>query len=365
MKALVVSAALLVAVQVGAVAQDRKPGGLLDELVGNQSKPATQNAGAGASQPKPPPREAVQAGDIQHAWDSSCGRAPQGAPGIHYWHFSAGRTECFTFRQVGWTVFYFPEWESIERVVLGDPASFELYSENGQVVKPFPNVVMIRTKDGIVGVDSTLHFFGAAQGGMRNVYTAMARSVGVDNDKTTDVTVFVDAQKPGAPQGGIVDFSVPQQSPAASPAAANAPQVPPLQKASALTSTVMGVKAPDYLRDVPFDLSKMKFGEYEVRAKDDESLTIAPERVFSDDRFTYVDFGEGGRADRILRPVVFRVVDGIDNPVNTRTTGPEGNILLIEGVGYNFTLRNGDRTVCILYTGHALLAKADGGDAGK
>jgi hypothetical protein len=40
------------------------------------------------------------------------------------------------------------------------------------------------------------------------------------------------------------------------------------------------------------------------------------------------------------------LVDGVDTMVNTRTAGLRGNILIAEAVG-DFTLRNGNRIVCV------------------
>jgi type IV secretory pathway VirB9-like protein len=312
-------------------------GALIDDLARGSAA-----AGQPSSAPRPATRDQVPINEIQKAWDTSCARAEQVNPGIRKWRYSPTKTECLTIRNIGWTVFYFPEWERVERVMLADDSSFELYHDDaGKVVRPFPNVIMLRPRDGVVNADTTLHIFGQLIDGARNLYTAMVRSIPADSDKISDLTVYVEALRPGA-GGGVVDFAT------VAPMHATAAPAAPSGGAH------LGKGAPDYVRDVPFDMASMRFGEYEVMASNDDSVNIAPIRVFNDSQFTYLDFGEGGRADRILRPVVFRVVDGVDNPVNTRTTGPEGNILVVETVGYNLTVKNGDRVVCLLYHGDAL-----------
>jgi type IV secretory pathway VirB9-like protein len=69
--------------------------------------------------------------------------------------------------------------------------------------------------------------------------------------------------------------------------------------------------------------------------------SIAPRRVFSDGVFTWFDYG--AKWDREDLPAVYRVVDGVDTPVNTRI---KGTMLVAEATGA-FTLRNGQRVVCV------------------
>ncbi len=66
--------------------------------------------------------------------------------------------------------------------------------------------------------------------------------------------------------------------------------------------------------------------------------SIAPDRVYSDGVFTYFDYGN--RWNESDLPAVYRVVDGVDTPVNTRTKG----VLLIAESAGAFTLRNGQRS---------------------
>lgn len=108
--------------------------------------------------------------------------------------------------------------------------------------------------------------------------------------------------------------------------------------------------ATDWLRDIPFDINKLRFDEYRMEkggAKDSDK--IAPDRVFHDGVFTYLYYARG-RMDVVHRPVVHLVIDQVDNPVNTRTGGPHGNIIVVEAVG-DMTLRNGERVICLRYLG--------------
>lgn len=77
-----------------------------------------------------------------------------------------------------------------------------------------------------------------------------------------------------------------------------------------------------------------------VQKGDDE---FKADEIFRDKKFVYFKFDK----DNALRkfPVVYRVVDGIDNPVNTRVIG---DYIIAETVDNKFTLRFGDdEYVCV------------------
>src|SRR3546814_507768 len=79
------------------------------------------------------------------------------------------------------------------------------------------------------------------------------------------------------------------------------------------------------------------------------SAGVAPERVFRDGQFTYIDYG--ANADALNEwPVASLVVQGVETPVNVRTAGPNGRMLVVEGIG-DIVLRNGLKIVCIKRTG--------------
>jgi hypothetical protein len=106
------------------------------------------------------------------------------------------------------------------------------------------------------------------------------------------------------------------------------------------------VQPPDYLRSIMFNPENLQFN-MRIFARHPGDTEIAPIRAFSDGIWTYFDYGH--RADTVQRPVVFRVIDGVDSMVNTRTAGPNGNLVIAEAVG-NFTLRNGNKVVCVYRT---------------
>jgi len=80
----------------------------------------------------------------------------------------------------------------------------------------------------------------------------------------------------------------------------------------------------------------------------DGDRVIAPEWVATDGRWTYFHYGD--RAGTVDRPAVYRIVDGVESIVNTRTIGAEGETLVAEAVG-EFVLRSGRRVVCVKLAG--------------
>lgn len=78
---------------------------------------------------------------------------------------------------------------------------------------------------------------------------------------------------------------------------------------------------------------------FEVNDGDKE---IAPEYVMHDGRFTYLIFPSGVTD----KPAVFRVVDGKEGRVNTRTVGRFGEVVVIEAMG-DFVLRSPDARIAV------------------
>ena len=98
---------------------------------------------------------------------------------------------------------------------------------------------------------------------------------------------------------------------------------------------------PDYLESVPFDPSKIDFG-YRIVGGDEN---IRPFMVYSDGHFTYFRYDDDNSVKGVKSfPTIYRVADGSDVPVNT---SPNGSTLRVEGIANKWTLRLGDKWLCI------------------
>ncbi len=117
------------------------------------------------------------------------------------------------------------------------------------------------------------------------------------------------------------------------------------RKQSSGTSTV-GVDGEDYgwIKTMKIDPSEFRF-DLDIFVPNPDDYVIAPERVWRDRIFTYIDFG-----DKVIsmtqRPVVSLLVEGGESPVGFRTDGEDGRLLIVEAVG-DMVLRSGQRIVCI------------------
>ncbi len=100
------------------------------------------------------------------------------------------------------------------------------------------------------------------------------------------------------------------------------------------------------------DPSEFRF-DLDIFVPTPDDYVIAPERVWRDRIFTYIDFG-----DKVIamtqRPVVSLLVEGGESPVGFRTDGEDGRLLIVEAVG-DMVLRSGQRIVCIKKRGKPFL----------
>ncbi|GAA7039005.1 hypothetical protein VN0301_08590 [Helicobacter pylori] len=73
-------------------------------------------------------------------------------------------------------------------------------------------------------------------------------------------------------------------------------------------------------------------------------LSLMPEEIFNDKQFTYFKFDKKLALSKF--PVIYKVVDGHDNPVNTRIVG---DYIIAEDVSAKWTLRLGKDYLCIRF----------------
>lgn len=263
-------------------------------------------------------RESNVVGAIQRAWDNAPGNA-----GIYAVRYTPETVFKIRVREFMTTTIVLPEWESVAKQILGDNYGFK-------VEQPQPHILVLRAA--IAGADTTLTVIGESG----RVYPFYVRSEGYNSDNLPDVAVYVKAARPDdAPASP--GASSPQAAKAGTDGAA-APSKTHETKAAASkpVRSETGLEDPDWLKDIAFDPAKLRF---DFTMSGDKS--IAPDRVFSDGIFTYFDYGE--RWNESDLPVVYRVVDGVDTPVNTRS---RSTMLIAESAGA-FTLRNGQRVVCV------------------
>lgn len=255
--------------------------------------------------------ESLPLGQIQRAWD----KAPTGK-GIYNVEFSPERVTKIRVRQFMPVTIVFPEWETLS----SDPEAGDNFVFAAE--RAGANKLVVRAK--FVGADATITVIGDSG----TVYPFYVRAEGANSVNIPDVVVYLHAAPPLA---GVVMASNTRDAKDGKPAAPAS-----LKPAAGNGREVTGEKAPDFVKPIAFNPDKLTF---DFNMSGDRS--IAPRRVFSDGVFTWFDYG--AKWDREDLPAVYRVVDGVDTPVNTRI---KGTMLVAEAAGA-FTLRNGQRVVCV------------------
>lgn len=113
-------------------------------------------------------------------------------------------------------------------------------------------------------------------------------------------------------------------------------------------SNVRQREQPDVIRQIKFDPTNLRFGDYAILLQTPDARAIAPVRVYHDGIYTYLDFEDENRPRE--GPSIRQVIDEIDSPVNWEVLGANGDRLAVHTIG-DFTLRAGDMIVCIVYEG--------------
>ncbi|MBP5615800.1 MAG: TrbG/VirB9 family P-type conjugative transfer protein, partial [Alphaproteobacteria bacterium] len=222
------------------------------------------------------------------------------------------------------------EWELLESVYIGDESTF-----NGEITGP--NTLLLYPKPGstTVGVDTNVMVFGRSG----NKYVFYVRSEGVNTERLTnsviDIEVVSDQKKTGGKStgtGGSGSFG----------GRLNASNY--TGDSSVDSTFTRRYQKEDWIQSIPLDPSQFKF-DVEVYVPNPEDVVIAPERVWRDDIFTYIDLGEKA-LNMAQRPIVTLIVERVETPVGFRAKGPNNRLIVVEGVG-DMVLRNGKRLVCL------------------
>lgn len=263
---------------------------------------------------------------IQSAWDNPNANMAAGSlkPGYAQLAWAAGSVLPIKLRNGMVTMVSLPAGEQISDVVIGNDGLFSIDATQGG------RTMFITPASGNMGSDTNMIVTGKSG----NTYVFYLRSEPSNSSEITysqvDVTLDGGAALPGA-------------------AANSAPQTGGMKsifKKSSAASGTIGVDGEDYgwIKSMKIDPSEFRF-DLDIFVPNPDDYVIAPERVWRDRIFTYIDFG-----DKVIamtqRPVVSLLVEGGESPVGFRTDGEDGRLLIVEAVG-DMVLRSGQRIVCI------------------
>ena len=235
------------------------------------------------------------------------------------------------------TLINFPDWEMIEDIFIGDSTTFD-----GQIAGP--NTVLLYPRKGAtVGVDTNIIIFGRSG----NRYVFYARSENVNTERLTNSIIDIevidgagntggrDLSGNGRATRGTVGGGGGMSGGSASGGGRNF---------SADSTMTRRLQKEDWLKTIPLDPTKFRF-DVEVYVPNPEDVSIAPERVWRDDIFTYIDLGQKS-LNMTQRPIITLLVERVEVPVGFRTAGPNNRLIIVEGIG-DMVMRNGKRLICL------------------
>ena len=265
---------------------------------------------------------------VQAAWDNPNANMASGSikPGYTQLSWETGTVLPIKLRNGMVTMVNLPVGEQIEDAIVGNDGYFSIDSTQGG------RTMYITPASDNMGSDTNLIVTGKSG----NIYTFYLRSEPANAAEITysqvDVVLDNNARLPGVAKAN---------------AGANAAgSMNSIFKKTAKKSGTIGVDGEDYdwIKTMKIDPSEFRF-DLDIFVPNPDDYVIAPERVWRDRVFTYIDFG-----DKVIamtqRPVVSLLVEGGESPVGFRTDGQDGRLLIVEAVG-DMVLRSGQRIVCI------------------
>ena len=262
---------------------------------------------------------------VQSAWDNPNANMASGStkPGYAQLSWSKGSVLPVKLRNGMVTMISLPNGEQIADAVVGNQGLFTFEAQQGG------NTILITPESSNQGSDT--NFIVTGKSG--NQYIFYLRSEPSNSSEITYSQVDV-----------VLDGNA--SLPVSSGNAVNSNGSSSIFKKSSSSSSTVGVDGEDYgwIKSMKIDPSEFRF-DLDIFVPNPDDYVIAPERVWRDRIFTYIDFG-----DKVIamtqRPVVSLLVEGGESPVGFRTDGEDGRLLIVEAVG-DMVLRSGQRIVCI------------------
>lgn len=274
-------------------------------------------------------------GMIQSAWQDPLQNLGEGQskPAYSKYYWTPDLVLPIRLREAMITLVNFPEWELIENIYIGDNKTFA-----GQISGP--NTILLYPQAGTtVGVDTNIIVFGRSG----NKYVFYVKSEGVNTERLTNSIIDIDVVGESGTSGGFPRSSSGVLGGSGS-SHINANNYSGGNGKSVDSTFTKRFLKEDWLKSIPLDPSKFKF-DIEIYVPNPDDVVIAPERVWHDDIFTYIDLGEKA-LNMTQRPIVTLIVERSETPVGFRTKGPNNRLIIVEGVG-DMVMRSGKRMVCL------------------
>ena len=276
----------------------------------------------------------ARAAGIQDAWDYPDANMAAGSvkPGFAQLTWTPGAVLPIRLRNGMVTMVNLPPGEGIEDGVVGNAGLFQFEPTKGG------RTMFITPEVSNQGADTNLIITGKSG----NKYIFYLRSEPANSSEITYSQVDIVLDNGGYVMGG-------NGATATSGSGMNS-----IFPKKSSVSGMVGADGEDYgwIKTMKIDPSEFRF-DLDIFVPNPDDYVIAPERVWRDRIFTYIDFG-----DKVIamtqRPVVSLLIEGGESPVGFRTDGENGRLLIVEAVG-DMVLRSGQRLVCIKRRGKPFL----------
>lgn len=252
--------------------------------------------------------------------------------------FQIGKMEAprLRLREFMETLIVLPEGEKISAYTIGDSTNFTFVALDGDSA----NIGRVRAE--YPGADTNLSLIGSSG----RIYPFYLRADSVESEHMPMFVVYVEDQERKSPRSGTAVY-VAKEPKGSSSAESKQPTKPVSKKPD---------KEGEYLRSLPdVDVTAVNCS-YETSGGSwfrrnarwfgrSVSRDLSPIRICDDGQWTYFRFSKDSTLDGVEQlPVVYVVVDGYDTPVNSRV---EGGVIIAETTAKNWTLRAGDKHLCV------------------
>lgn len=271
-------------------------------------------------------------GMMQSAWKDPLQHMGEGQsrPGYSKYYWTPELVLPVRLREGMYTLINFPNWEVIENVYLGDGTSFSANIEGPSSLMVYPDV------SSYVGVDTNMIVFGRSG----NKYVFYVQSETVNTDRITNSIIDIEVVDK---KGKFVKNTTNGGAAYANGYAAGS-GIYSQDSLLADARYTRNSQKEDWIENIPVDPTQFRF-DIEVYVPNPDDIIIAPERVWRDNIFTYIDLGEKALT-AVQRPIVTLIVERSETPVGFRAAGPHNRLIIVEGMG-DMVLRSGKRIVCL------------------
>lgn len=279
----------------------------------------------------------------QKAWNDPMAHLGEGQskPGYSKYTWSPDVILPIRLREGMMTLINLPTWELIEKVHIGSPESF-----GGEIAAP--NSLLLYADPSYIGVDSNMIIFGRSG----NRYVFYLRSETYNTEKITQsvVDVLVGPRYTPSENGGRLGKSNGITNPTSGRGSLGGFGAPGWARGrSGGQNPQLGLNTAsngpnNWLQSIPVDPESLRF-DIDIYIPNPSDVDIAPDNVWRDNIFTYIDLGPKALT-MTQRPIVNLLVQETEVPVGFRTSGPNSRLIVVEAIG-DLVLRNGKKLICL------------------